>query len=87
MKINNLFQNVKIRLFIKLNVRLFYHTLFGKKNFTSICILGIYAFDKLLKWNMTNRVETVTCNFNITGVMSIEEENSNSTSVYPNPIQ
>ena len=46
---------------------------------------GIYNMDGEWKWEATYQGQTVTHTFNVTGVLSIDEEDFNSTSIYPNP--
>ncbi len=46
---------------------------------------NIYDMNGEWKWEATYQGQTVTHTFNVTGVLSINEEDFNSTSIYPNP--
>jgi murein DD-endopeptidase MepM/ murein hydrolase activator NlpD len=46
---------------------------------------GVYNMNGEWKWQATYQGETVTHIFNITGVLGIEEETFETTSIYPNP--
>lgn len=48
---------------------------------------GVYNMNGQWKWQATYQDQTVTHNFNVTGVLGIDEENFNATSIYPNPFQ
>ncbi|WP_179344685.1 peptidoglycan DD-metalloendopeptidase family protein [Winogradskyella ursingii] len=46
---------------------------------------GIYNMDGAWKWQATYQGQTVTHTFNVSGVLSVDKENLESTSIYPNP--
>lgn len=48
---------------------------------------GIYDMNGQWKWEATYQGQTVTHTFNVSGVLGVEEENFNSTSIYPNPFK
>ena len=46
---------------------------------------GVYNMNGQWKWQATYQGHTVTHNFNVTGVLSIEDDNFETVSIYPNP--
>lgn len=48
---------------------------------------GIFNMNGQWKWQATYQNQTVTHNFNVTGVLDIDEEDFNMTSIYPNPFK
>jgi murein DD-endopeptidase MepM/ murein hydrolase activator NlpD len=46
---------------------------------------GVYNMNGQWKWEATYLGQTVTHTFNISGALGIEEDNFNTTSIYPNP--
>lgn len=48
---------------------------------------GVYNMNGEWKWQATYQGETVTHNFNVTGVLSVDDENFTATTIYPNPFK
>jgi len=46
---------------------------------------GVYDMNGEWKWEATYQGQTVTHTFNVTGVLSVDENDFNTTSIYPNP--
>lgn len=48
---------------------------------------GVYNMDGQWKWEATYLGQTVSHTFNVTGSLSIDEENFNTTFIFPNPVK
>ncbi|MGJ8591383.1 MAG: peptidoglycan DD-metalloendopeptidase family protein [Aquaticitalea sp.] len=48
---------------------------------------GVYNMNGQWKWEGTYQGQTVTHTFNITGALGVDDEDFNSTSIYPNPVK